>query len=62
MTTTFDGGEDESTRLRHLNKKDRPEGYFEHDLEKLLLMHIQAYETKKAMDDVLPIMRAGQVF
>ena len=38
MTTNFDGGEKETVRLRHL--KSRPDGYFEHDLEKLLLMHL----------------------
>lgn len=60
MTTKFDGGEDEVNRLRLL--KEKPEGYFEHDLEKLLLMHMHAYESKRAMDNVLPILRAGQVF
>lgn len=60
MTTKFDGGEDETNRLNKL--KENPEGYFEHDLEKVLLMHMHAYESKKAIDDVLPILRAGQVF
>ena len=62
MTTNFDGGEKETVRLSRLNNPDTPIGYFENDLEKLLLMHMQAYETKRAMDDVLPILRAGQVF
>jgi len=40
MTTNFDGGEKETVRLSRLNNPDTPIGYFENDLEKLLLMHM----------------------
>lgn len=61
MTTLFDGGEIESNRLRLLNDKNRPEGYYEHNLEKLVLKHIYSYTLKQEMDKVFPLIKAAQI-
>ena len=61
MTTLFDGGEIESNRLRLLNDKNRPEGYYEHNLEKLILKHIYSYTLKQEMDKVFPLIKAAQI-
>lgn len=68
MTTKFDGGEDEDTRLRLLNelKADgtlkRPRGYYENNLAKLLMAHAVAYIQKEELNKVLPVYKAGQLF
>jgi len=68
MTTKFDGGEDEETRLRLLNELNengtlkRPKGYYENNLAKLLLAHSFGYIQKEEIDKVLPIYKAGQLF
>lgn len=57
MTTMFDAGESEKSRQDLLNTYQ--EGYFEHDLETLLLKHSFSYLQKEVMDDILPLIKAG---
>lgn len=55
MTNTFDVGEDKR-RLDLI--EDHGIGYFENNLETLLLKHITAYSTKEHLDEVFPSLQA----
>lgn len=55
--TIFDTGERESVRLDYINTKG--EGYFEHNLETLLLKHIFSYSTRDNINKVFPMMKAA---
>lgn len=59
MTTMFDAGELDVSRKMLLSK--HTEGYFEHDLENLILKHEFAYRQKDAMDKILPLIKAGML-
>lgn len=60
MNTRFDAGEDARERLRIINDRTRDEGigYFELNLETLLLQHKFAYITKQYMDEIFPDLQA----
>lgn len=68
MTTRFDGGEDDKTRMRLLNELNadgtlkRPRGYYQNNLSELLIAHTFAYIQKEEIDRILPVYKAGQMF
>lgn len=58
MGTIFDRGEGEN-RLEFIKQKGM--GYFDLDLESLLLKHICQYSIKNEIDKVFPIMKAAMI-
>lgn len=59
MTNTFDAGERPEDREYYLGKHDW--SYFETNLETLLLKHEFAYESKRQIDNIMPLLHAAQV-
>lgn len=61
MTNYFDAGEIENVRLNWFSDKAKGIGFFEHNLETLVLKHTFAHSMKENMDEVFPVIKAARV-
>lgn len=59
MTNMFDTSQDPEKRIDLINQKG--EGYFEHNLETLLMKHMYAYSVQQNMDAVFPMIKAAMI-
>lgn len=61
MTNYFEAGENENVRTGWFSDPDKGVGFFEHNLETLVLKHAFAHSMKENMDNVFPVIKAARV-